>query len=105
MELVAHENCKRKDPGRGRVISERGCAREWDCGLVIARNRMGSIFRPTKGYWKWSREKIAGGAISRGYGLLSSMDERANVIAVSESREFVRGAYLVQIEVIVRGRA
>ena len=105
MEAVARENCKRRDPGRGRDISERGGAREGGRRLLIARNQMGSIFRPNRGYWKWSRAKIVKGAIPGRDGILASADGRSREVAVSESREIERVAYLGQIKANESSRA
>ena len=80
-------------------------AREKSCRLIIARNLTGSIFRPNIGYWKRSRAKIAKGAIQGGYGILASADVRANGVAVPESPEIERVAYLGQIKGIGSGRA
>ena len=42
-------------------ISLRDWACEKGCGLRIARNHMGSIFRPNNEYWKRSRKKLRNG--------------------------------------------
>ena len=89
----------------GRDISERGCLREWGCGVGIARIRSGSIFSSNIDYCKWSRVKIAKGAIPGGDGILATADVRANGVAVSESREIERVPYLGQIKGIGTGRA
>ena len=49
--------------------------------------------------------KIAKGEIPGGYGILASADGRANVVAVSESREIERVAYLGQVMANGSGRA
>ena len=83
----------------------RDWAREKGCRLIIARNRTGSIFRPNNKYWKRSRTKIVNGTLPGGDGILACVNGRANVVAVSESREIVRVAYLGQITSIGSGRA
>ena len=45
------------------VISVRDWAREKGCHLEIARNHMGSIFRPNNKYWKQLPAKIIKGAL------------------------------------------
>ena len=78
----------------GRYISVCEWARECGCRLGIARNRTGSLFRPNKKYWKRSLAKIIKGALLGGDGILACVNGRANEVAVSESREIVRVAYL-----------
>ena len=56
-------------------------------------------------YWKWSNAKIINGALSGGDGITAGGNGRANEVAVSESREITRVAYLGQITCIRRGRA
>ena len=69
-------------------------ARECGCRLGIARNRTGSIFRPNNKYSKRSRAKIIKVVLPIMDGILACVNGRANEVAVSESREVVRVAYL-----------
>ena len=66
---------------------------------------MGSIFMPNNKYWMRSRTKIIKGALPGGDGILACVNGRANVVAVSESREIAPVAYLGQITCIARGPA
>ena len=66
--------------------------REIGWRLRFARNRMGSIFRPNNEYWKWL------------HAILACAIVRAKKVAVSESREIARVAYLAQITNIGSGR-
>ena len=66
---------------------------------------MGSLFRPNNEYWKRSRTKIIKGALLGGDSIFARVNERANEVAVSESREIARAAYLGLITSIGRGRA
>ena len=52
-----------------------------------------------------SRTEIIKGALPGGDGILACVDGRANVVAVSESREIALVAYLGQIMSIGCGRA
>ena len=49
--------------------------------------------------------KIINGALSRGDGIVDCVKRRENEVAVSESREIARVAYLGQITCIGSGRA
>ena len=58
------------------------------------RNRTGSIFRPNNESWKQSRTKIMKVALPIRDGIFVCVNGRANEVAVSESREIVRVAFL-----------
>ena len=66
---------------------------------------MGSIFRTNNEYWKRSPTEIMKGVLPGGDGILASTIGRAKEVAVSESREIARVAYLGQIKSIGCGRA
>ena len=66
---------------------------------------MGSLFRPTNEYWKRSRFKIIKGAHPGRDGILACVNGCENEIAVLESREIARVAYLGLITSIGSGRA
>ena len=105
MEAVAHKNYKRSATGRGGDISVREWARERGCGLRIARNHTGFIFKPNNEYWKQSRAKIIKGALPEGPRILECVNGRAKEVVVSELCEIAWVAYLGQITNIGSSRA
>ena len=66
---------------------------------------MGSLFRPNNEYWMRSRTKIIKGALLGGDSIFACPIGRGNEVAVSESRESARAAYLGLITIIGNGRA
>ena len=66
---------------------------------------MGSLFRPNNEYWKPSRTKITKVALPIRDGIFVCVNGRANEVAVSESHEIARVAYLGEITNIGSGRA
>ena len=89
----------------GRDISVHDKLLEKGCHLKITQNCTGSIFRLNNEYWKWSRAKIIKGALQGGAAILASANKRAKEVAVSESPEIARVAYLGEITNIGSGCA